>query len=88
METLTTIAQLRAWRAACADAGRTVALAPTMGNLHRGHLELVALAQAEASVALASIFVNPTQFGEHEDLASYPRTPVVDIERLWNLSTP
>ena len=82
METLTTIAQLRAWRAACADAGRTVALAPTMGNLHRGHLELVTLAQAEASVALASIFVNPTQFGEHEDLASYPRTPVVDIERL------
>ena len=82
MEVLTTVAQLRAWRAACLAAGRTVALAPTMGNLHRGHLGLVVLAKAEASVALASIFVNPTQFGAHEDLSSYPRTPAADCERL------
>ena len=82
MQILTTVAQLRAWRAACLAAGRTVALVPTMGNLHRGHLELVALAKAEASVALASIFVNPTQFGAHDDLSSYPRTPTADCQRL------
>jgi pantoate--beta-alanine ligase len=80
--TVGTLGELRAVRATWAAAGEAVAFVPTMGNLHAGHLELVRRARSLAARAVVSIFVNPLQFGAAEDLASYPRTPARDTERL------
>jgi pantoate--beta-alanine ligase len=66
------------WR----SAGESVAFVPTMGNLHEGHLSLATLASAECDRVVASIFVNPTQFGPNEDFAAYPRTLADDTARL------
>jgi pantoate--beta-alanine ligase len=63
-------------------AGREVALVPTMGNLHEGHLALVRAARNLAERVVASIYVNPAQFGEGEDFGQYPRTLERDLERL------
>ena len=71
-------AQVRAWH----TAGERVAFVPTMGNLHEGHLTLVREALRLAPRVVASIFVNPLQFGPTEDLAAYPHTPEQDRERL------
>jgi pantoate--beta-alanine ligase len=81
LKVLRTAADVRAWRARSGRAG----LVPTMGALHAGHAALIERAVAECDVATVSIFVNPTQFGPHEDFASYPRTESADLalcERL------
>jgi pantoate--beta-alanine ligase len=62
--------------------GRSVALVPTMGALHRGHIALVNAARRRADRVIVSIFVNPTQFAPNEDFGSYPRTFAADIEAL------
>jgi pantoate--beta-alanine ligase len=70
--------KVRAWRAV----GQRVALVPTMGNLHAGHLSLVETAARHADQVVTTIFVNPTQFGPAEDIGSYPRTPTEDAGLL------
>lgn len=77
-----TIPALRRVIARFRSAGETVALVPTMGALHAGHLALVRRARRQADRVVVSIFVNPAQFGPHEDLASYPRSIRQDIAAL------
>jgi pantoate--beta-alanine ligase len=82
VETISKLAALRARLDAWRRAGETVALVPTMGNLHRGHLSLVALAREHARRTVVTVFVNPTQFGPNEDFDAYPRTPAPDAGLL------
>jgi pantoate--beta-alanine ligase len=81
-KTVHTIAELRARIAAWKQAGERVAFVPTMGNLHRGHIHLVERAHELAPRTVASIFVNPMQFGANEDYAGYPRTLEDDSRQL------
>ncbi len=69
------------------QSGQSIALVPTMGNLHQGHLQLVKTAKKYADVVLVTLFVNPTQFAENEDLDSYPRTFQDDCDKLEALDT-
>jgi pantoate--beta-alanine ligase len=70
--------RVMAWK----RAGQRVAFVPTMGNLHAGHFSLVELARRHADRVVASVFVNPTQFGPNEDFSRYPRTPEADTAGL------
>jgi pantoate--beta-alanine ligase len=74
MEILHTVAELRQWSRKARSNGSTVGLVPTMGALHAGHGSLIRAAKASCGRVAVSIFVNPTQFGPHEDYAVYPRT--------------
>ncbi len=82
MQTVTTIAQVRAQVARWHAAGERVVFVPTMGNLHAGHVSLVEAARTHGKRFVASIFVNPMQFGPNEDFAHYPRTPGEDATML------
>jgi pantoate--beta-alanine ligase len=82
MRTVNTIKELRAMVRGWRQQGKTIALVPTMGNLHEGHLSLVRKAAEAADIVITSIFVNPMQFGASEDLDSYPRTLMEDQSLL------
>ena len=78
---LRTVAEVRAWRRSL-SADQTLGFIPTMGALHAGHISLMELAKSRAAVTIASIFVNPLQFGPNEDLAKYPRPLEKDLALL------
>jgi pantoate--beta-alanine ligase len=82
MNTLHTIAQLRAALNRARQDGKRIGLVPTMGNLHAGHVTLVDKARQRTDFVVVSIFVNPLQFGAGEDLDSYPRTLEEDQRKL------
>jgi pantoate--beta-alanine ligase len=82
MQVVSTVAELRA---RLADE-RAIAFVPTMGNLHQGHLDLMGLARGHGNCVVASIFVNPLQFGPNEDFEKYPRTLEADCAKLQSLA--
>lgn len=82
MNTVKTVRELRAAVARARREGKQIALVPTMGNLHSGHAALVTTAAQQADFVVASLFVNPLQFGANEDLDTYPRTLAADQEKL------
>ncbi len=84
MQTVRQLANLREALAAGRRAGKRIALVPTMGALHDGHMALVEAARRSADLVVVSIFVNPRQFGPSEDLAKYPRKEQADARMLTN----
>jgi pantoate--beta-alanine ligase len=78
----TTAAELRAYAEQARAAGRRLGLVPTMGALHEGHLQLVRAAARDCDEVIASVFVNPTQFNNANDLRLYPRLPEQDAAAL------
>ncbi|MDP4536241.1 pantoate--beta-alanine ligase [Alkalimonas collagenimarina] len=87
MKIIDSISSLRAEIASWRQAGERIAFVPTMGNLHQGHLRLVEVAKQQADRVIASIFVNPMQFGANEDLDNYPRTLQDDCAALQQMQT-
>lgn len=87
MITVTSAKELAKQVATAKAAGKKVAFVPTMGALHDGHLSLIKLAQQKADFVVASIFVNPLQFGKNEDFDRYPRTLEADAQKLSSQNT-
>ncbi len=81
-ELLSTPDDLRRWSLACRNAGLSVGMVPTMGALHAGHRSLIERSVAENDRVVVTIFVNPAQFGPHEDFARYPRSMDADLAML------
>ena len=85
MRWITTLSEMNRFAAEVHSQAKSLALVPTMGALHEGHLSLVRRAKKQCNVIVVSIFVNPTQFGPTEDFARYPRSPEQDLELLRSL---
>ncbi len=83
---VTTVSEFRQTLHAARRSGKTIGLVPTMGALHEGHLSLVRASRAECGFTAVTIYVNPTQFGPHEDFAQYPRTLESDLTLLSGLA--
>ena len=82
MKILRTVKEIQAYAKAMKAAGKTIGLVPTMGALHEGHLTLMRAAREKCDIVIASVFVNPTQFGPNEDFDAYPRRFDEDCEKL------
>ena len=82
MEIIRTVGDLRKFVGEARAAGKSVGLVPTMGALHAGHISLMHRARKENDVVVASVFVNPTQFNNAQDLKTYPRTEAADVAQL------
>ncbi len=82
MQILRTIKEIQSWAREQKAAGKTIGLVPTMGALHEGHLTLMRAAVAKCDAVVASVFVNPTQFGPNEDYDAYPRQFEADCAKL------
>src|SRR6516162_1779955 len=82
MDLITSLVEMKAFSRRARSGGKKLALVPTMGALHKGHLSLVERAKDECDAVVVSVFVNPTQFSPEEDLARYPRDLDGDIATL------
>lgn len=82
MQVVSSVDELRSAIARQKRQGKSIAFVPTMGNLHQGHLQLINTARQQADFVVASIFVNPLQFGQNEDYDEYPRTHEQDTQQL------
>src|SRR5690349_11093857 len=82
LQIVRTVADLRKAVTGARSTEQRIALVPTMGALHEGHLSLCRIAATHAPFVIVSIFVNPTQFAPHEDLATYPRDEAGDVAKL------
>ncbi|MBP5201107.1 MAG: pantoate--beta-alanine ligase [Schwartzia sp.] len=82
MKVLRTVKEIQEFSKAAKDAGKSIGLVPTMGALHEGHLTLMRRARQENDVVVASVFVNPTQFGPNEDFDAYPRRFEEDCKKM------
>lgn len=86
MEILTTVKAIREYAAQAKKQGKTIGLVPTMGALHEGHLTLMRAARKKCDIVIASVFVNPTQFGPNEDYDAYPRQFAADCKQLESVN--